>query len=66
MTGNPRTFERMRENIDVNAGKVLTGERTMDEMGNEIYSEIIAVASGKLCKAEILGHDEQFCITRLP
>jgi altronate dehydratase large subunit len=56
----------MRENIDVNAGKVLTGERTMDEMGNEIYSEIIAVASGKLCKAEILGHDEQFCITRLP
>ncbi len=66
ITGNPRTFVKMNENIDINAGKVLLGECTMQEMGREVYEEIIAVASGKLSKAEILGHDEQFCVTRMP
>jgi altronate dehydratase large subunit len=66
ITGNPRTFQRMKENIDINAGTVITGEKSLQEVGEEIYQEILAVASGKLSKAEVLGHDEQFCITRLP
>jgi len=66
ITGNPRTFERMKENIDINAGAVLTGEKSLQQVGEEIYQEIITVASGKLSKAEVLGHDEQFCITRMP
>lgn len=66
ITGNVRTFERMKENIDINAGAIITGEKSLQQVGKEIYQEIIAVASGKLSKAEVLGHDEQFCITRLP
>jgi altronate dehydratase large subunit len=66
ITGNPRTFQRMKENIDINAGAVITGEKSLQEVGEEIYQEILAVASGKLSKAEVLGHDEQFCITRMP
>jgi altronate dehydratase large subunit len=66
ITGNPRTFVKMNENIDLNAGKILLGQCTLQEMGREIYDEIIAVASGKRCKAEILGHHEQFCVTRMP
>jgi altronate dehydratase large subunit len=66
ITGNPRTFERMKENIDINAGAVLTGEKSLQQVGEEIYQEIITVASGKLSKAEVLGHEEQFCITRMP
>ncbi|MDG5787188.1 UxaA family hydrolase [Evansella sp. AB-P1] len=66
ITGNPTTFEKMKENIDLNPGAVISGEKTLREAGEEIYHEILAVASGKLVKAEILGHDEQFCITRLP
>ncbi|MBM7691699.1 altronate dehydratase large subunit [Peribacillus deserti] len=66
ITGNPKTYERMKENIDINAGEVLLGNRTLEQMGEEIYQEILEVASGKQMKAEILGHDEQFCITRLP
>lgn len=66
ITGNPRTYERMQANIDVNAGAVITGEKSLQEVGEEIYQEILAVASGKLSKAEVLGHDEQFCITRMP
>jgi altronate dehydratase large subunit len=66
ITGNPRTYEKMKENIDVNAGRIILGEASIKEMGEEIYKEILDVASGKLTKAETLGHDEQFCITRLP
>jgi altronate dehydratase large subunit len=66
ITGNPKTYLKMKENIDINAGQVLTGEKSFEQMGNEIYEEILAVASGNQVKAEILGHDEQFCVTRLP
>lgn len=66
ITGNPRTFERMKENIDINAGTIILGQKTLQEVGEEIYREILAVASGKMSKAEVLGHDEQFCITRMP
>lgn len=66
ITGNPKTYKKMRENIDLNAGQVLTGEKTFEQMGNEIYQEILEVASGKYVKSEVLGHDEQFCVTRLP
>ncbi|MDR1658810.1 MAG: UxaA family hydrolase [Desulfovibrio sp.] len=66
ITGNPRTFERMTANLDVNAGEVLLGKKSLSEMGEIIYREILAVASGKLCKAEQLGHDELFCVTRCP
>lgn len=66
ITGNPKTYQTMKENIDINAGLVLTGKSTLQQMGEEIYQEILDVASGKMTKAELLGHDEQFCITRLP
>ena len=66
ITGNPRTYQRMKENLDINAGAVITGEITLQQAGEQIYREILAVASGKLVKAEVLGHDEQFCITRMP
>jgi altronate dehydratase large subunit len=45
---------------------VITGEKSLQEVGEEIYQEILTIASGKLSKAEVLGHDEQFCITRMP
>ena len=45
ITGNPRTYQRMKENIDINAGTVITGEKSLQEVGEEIYQEILAVAS---------------------
>ncbi|RUS65964.1 (2R)-sulfolactate sulfo-lyase subunit beta [Saezia sanguinis] len=66
ITGNPHTYNRMRANIDINAGEVLSGQCSLNEMGDRIYQEILDVASGKLCKAEEFGHDELLCITRKP
>ena len=69
--GNPKTFARMSGDMDVNAGRIITGESTIPEVGQEIYGLMIEVAAGKPTKAEILGHREycvpykhqDFCIT---
>lgn len=37
---------------------------TLDQAGGSIYQELLAVASGRLTKAEATGHDELFSIGR--
>ena len=44
--------------VDFDASPVIRGERSIEEMGPEIYAEILAVATGKLTKSEIHGHYE--------
>lgn len=55
---NNRIFEHMRENIDINAGDIVQGTDTVQEVGERIFKEIIEVASGKQTRAEALGHGE--------
>jgi altronate dehydratase len=56
--GNPETYARMAENMDIDAGTIITGRRTIAEVGEEILAQICATASGELTKAEDLGHSE--------
>jgi len=56
--GNPLTYRRMEDNMDINAGAIIEGEKTVAEVGRQIFDEVLAVANGKLTKAELLGHDE--------
>jgi altronate dehydratase large subunit len=65
VTGNSFTFEKMNENIDINAGTIISKGETIEVKGKEIFDFILGVASGKKTKAEILKHDELFCITRV-
>ena len=58
VTGNPRTFNKMKCNIDINAGGIILGEKKVEEIGKLIFEEIIKVSNGKLTKSEILGHKE--------
>ncbi len=50
----------MTEDMDFNAGRVLTGELTMDEAADELMDLIADVASGQPSKPERLGHREFF------
>jgi len=59
--GNPKTYARMSGDMDVNAGRIVTGEATLDEVGREIFDLVVEVAAGKPAKAEALGHRE-YCI----
>jgi altronate dehydratase large subunit len=58
ITGNPLTFLRMAEDMDVNAGRVLEGSASLDEVGEEIFRLTLDVAAGAPTKSEALGHRE--------
>jgi altronate dehydratase large subunit len=58
VSSNSSLYQRWQGNIDVDAGSILDGEETLESMGQSLLEEIIQVASGKLTKAEILGHHE--------
>ncbi|MDV6330690.1 UxaA family hydrolase [Asticcacaulis sp. 201] len=58
ITGNPETFARMHEDMDVDAGRVMQGEATLDQIGDELFDLVIDVARGRRSKSEALGHRE--------
>ena len=51
---NTPMYERMIDDMDINAGAILTG-RTVEDVGREIFEEVIAVASGRRTKSEQHG-----------
>jgi altronate dehydratase large subunit len=55
---NPETYERMKDDMDINAGKILNAEATLDAVGDEIVEKILAVAKGDPSCSESLGHQE--------
>jgi len=55
---NPETYENMSGDMDINAGKVISGDATVQEVGNEIYDLVIKIAEGNSSKSEELGHQE--------
>lgn len=60
ITGNHATYERMKEDMDFDAGPILTGGRSQDEMALELAEYVAAVAGGTPTKSEALGHREYF------
>ncbi|GIX03827.1 MAG: D-galactarate dehydratase [Planctomycetaceae bacterium] len=58
---NSALYNRMKDDMDIDAGKVLAGV-PIEVVGREIFEEVIAVASGKKTKSESQGiGDEEFC-----
>lgn len=57
---NSELFARQAEDIDINCGRIVDGTATVEEVGREIFAEILAVASGKVTVSEDLdlGQDE--------
>ncbi len=55
---NPETYQRLSEDMDVNAGRILAGAATIEEVGREIFDHILRVAAGGKTASEELGHRE--------
>ena len=55
ITGNPNTYKKLEEIFDVNAATITAGERDIEQVGDEIFQQILAVSSGKQTKAETFG-----------
>ncbi len=59
MSSNTHLFEKMNDIIDINAGTVISGEDTIESMGEKILEHIIKVASGEIAaKADLKGQND--------
>lgn len=55
---NPRTFERLQDDMDINAGKIIAGMSGLKDVSEELLDLIEQICSGQLSKSESLGHCE--------
>ena len=63
--GNPNTYARMRHDMDLNAGRIIAGEATIEEVGEEAFALMLRVLSGQMTKNEALsyfGSMDVFCL----
>ena len=58
ITGNKLTFAMMEDNIDLDASPLIYGEKTLEELGDDLLKMVVETASGKQTKAESLGFTE--------
>ena len=48
-------YKRMEEDMDINAGEILSGGMTTEELGQQIFNMFLQVASGEKTKSEAQG-----------
>ena len=58
---NSTLFRWMEDDMDLNAGTIIDGTETVEQVGARIFDKILAVASGEKTKSELAGiGDEEF------
>lgn len=55
---NPETYLRMKGDMDINAGDILTGKATVEQVADRIFNLLLKVAAGQQTLSEKLGHRE--------
>ena len=54
--GNPNTFQRMKNDMDINAGLIITGDKTIEEVGEEAFRKLLRVLGGEMTKNEAIQY----------
>lgn len=63
LASNSPMYNRLEEDMDINCGEMLDGSKTLEEMGQSVFSAMLETASGKRSKSELLGlGDNEFVI----
>lgn len=60
VTGNPRTYGRMKDDIDFCAAPALTGNRSLEDLSDDLLKLVSRVGQGERPNAERLDHREEF------
>jgi len=56
--GNPKTCDWMKCNIDIDASKIITKGKKIEEIASNLWIRLKDTCNGKLTQAEVLGFDE--------
>ncbi|QTL99258.1 galactonate dehydratase [Iocasia frigidifontis] len=54
--GNPNTFNLMNHDMDLNAGLIIKGEKTIEQVGEEAFQKVINVLNGEMTKNEAIRY----------
>ena len=54
--GNPHTYERMSEDMDLNAGLIIEGRKSIDEVGEEAFALLLNTLNGTMTKNEAIKY----------
>lgn len=63
--GNPNTYERMQHDMDINAGRIIQGTASIEQVGEEILDMLVAVLSGTVTKGEAIRYTKSMDIYTL-
>jgi altronate dehydratase large subunit len=61
---NTPMYEKMTDNMDINAGTIVDGTETLQDVGRRLFEKVIAVANGEQTRSEEWGCNE-FGINRI-
>jgi len=56
ITGNEKTWNHLRDHMDLSVSGVMSGELTLEQAGELMYAKIEETASGALTRAELSGY----------
>ncbi|HEY4943239.1 MAG TPA: altronate dehydratase family protein [Rhizomicrobium sp.] len=56
LSSNSAIYEKMKDDIDIDCGTIVSGASTVEQKGAEILDTLLAVASGRQSKSEELGY----------
>ena len=56
--GNPESYERLSDDMDLNAGAILTDHVSLPEIGDQLLDIVFETVSGALTRSEALCHQE--------
>jgi arabinonate dehydratase len=59
LASNTPLYTRMVDDMDINCGTIIDGDETVQQAGARIFAEMLAVASGKPTRSEVLGFGEE-------
>ena len=54
--GNPNTYERMSSDMDLNAGVIINGQKSIEEVGEEAFALLLQVLNGRMTKNEAIHY----------
>jgi altronate hydrolase len=58
LASNSAVYQRLCDDMDINCGRVLDGDASVQEMGESVFRSILETASGRKTKSELLGFGE--------
>ena len=54
--GNPNTYERMKNDMDLNAGVIIEGKNSINEVGEAAFEKMLRVLNGEMTRYEAIKY----------